>query len=154
MCRYNCIRVGFTRYPRVLVVEALPTMIRILLVDDQASARTGLRLRLGLEPDLMVVGEAASGEGALELAPEAAPDVIVMDVSMPGMGGIAATARLRRLLPSTAVVVLSLHDDPATRADALTAGAVALVAKQHSEEFLTDAIRSAHDGRRPCGCSA
>jgi CheY-like chemotaxis protein len=60
----------------------------------------------------MVVGEAASGEGALELAPEAAPDVIVMDVSMPGMGGIAATAHLRRLLPTTAVVMLSLHDDP------------------------------------------
>ena len=133
-------------------MEALPTMIRILLVDDQVSARTGLRLRLGLEPDLMVVGEAASGEDALELAPEAAPDVIVMDVSMPGMGGIAATVHLRRLLPTTAVVMLSLHDDPATRTSALAAGAATLVAKQHSEELLIEAIRSAHDDRRTCRC--
>ena len=132
----------------MLSLDAVPNMIRILLVDDQPSIRTGLRLRLGLEPGLLVVGGAASGEEAIALAPEVTPDVIVMDVSMPGMGGIAAAAHLRALLPTVAVVMLSLHDDPITRADALAAGAAALVAKQHAEELLMDAIRTAHDGSR------
>ena len=70
-------------------------MIRLLLVDDQSIIRQGLRMRLLLEPDIVVVGEASSGEQAIELVHELAPDIVLMDVEMPGMDGITATAALR-----------------------------------------------------------
>jgi DNA-binding NarL/FixJ family response regulator len=118
-------------------------MIRILLVDDQQNIRRGLRMRLGLEPDLTVVGEAGDGEAALRLARLVAPDVVVMDVEMPGVDGIAATEMLLRAEPRCAVVVLTLHDDAVTRERAAAAGACGFVSKTRIDDCLLSAIRAA-----------
>lgn len=122
-------------------------MIRILLVDDQQNIRRGLRMRLALEPDLAIVGEAADGEAALRMARLVAPDVVVMDIEMPVMDGIAATSALRDASPRCSVVMLSLYDDAATRTRAAAAGASAFVAKTKMDETLLDAIRAA--GSKP-----
>jgi DNA-binding NarL/FixJ family response regulator len=118
-------------------------MIRVLLVDDQTNVRRGLRMRLGLEPDFEVVGEASDGESALNMTRLLAPNVVVMDVRMPHMDGIAATAALHATYPHPAVVLLSLYDDDQTRARATAAGADAFVPKDCMQECLCEAIRSA-----------
>ena len=117
--------------------------IRVLLADDQPAIRQGLRLRLALEPDIQVVGEAANGAEAVSLATVLAPDVVVMDVAMPVLDGVDATQELRTAAPRTTVVILSLHDDAATRARARGAGATAFVAKHQAEGQLIGAIRDA-----------
>ncbi|MEX0750165.1 MAG: response regulator transcription factor, partial [Dehalococcoidia bacterium] len=89
-------------------------MIRILLADDQTNVRKGLRMRLDLEAGIAVVGEAADGESAVSLARKLDPDVILMDVEMPGLDGIRATQQLRQDLPGCCIVVLTIHDDAAT----------------------------------------
>jgi len=118
-------------------------MIRVLLVDDQQAVRRGLGMRLHLEPDIQVVGEAGSGQAALPLAQRLAPDVVLMDVEMPGMDGIAATIALRAQLASSAVVMLSIHDDGPTQTRAQAAGAAAFVSKSSPPEQLLAAIRQA-----------
>ena len=118
-------------------------MIRLLLVDDQPTVRRGLGLRFHLEPDLEVVGEASTGREALALAQTLTPDVVLMDIQMPEMDGIEATAALRRMVPQSAVVILSLHDDAQTRAQAQAAGAVAFVEKRGATQTLLAAIRQA-----------
>ncbi|MEX2247758.1 MAG: response regulator [Dehalococcoidia bacterium] len=117
--------------------------IRILLVDDEQSIRRGLRMRLGLEPDIEVVGEAADGAAAVVAAGAFRPDVVLMDVEMPVMDGIRAAAELHTAAPAAAVVMLSLHDDARTRARARAAGAVDFVAKHEIDAVLTQAIRAA-----------
>lgn len=116
-------------------------MIKLLLVDDQPSVRMGLRMRLSLESDVTIVGEAGDGEAALSLAQTLHPDVIIMDVQMPHMDGIAATAALRALAPQSSVVLLSLYDDVVTRARGQAAGALAFVQKQGTMDALLTAIR-------------
>jgi DNA-binding NarL/FixJ family response regulator len=118
-------------------------MIRVLLVDDQAVVRRALRGRFHLEPDLEVVGEASTGREALALAQTFTPDVVLMDIEMPGMDGIEATAALRRVVPQSAVVILSIYDDAQTRGRAQAAGAAALVEKRGATETLLSAIRQA-----------
>jgi DNA-binding NarL/FixJ family response regulator len=118
-------------------------MIKLLIVDDQPSVRTGLRMRLAAEPDFTVVGEAADGEVALDLARTLSPDVVLMDVEMPHMGGIAATDTLHQMYPSMAVIMLSIHDDAQTRARAEKAGAVGFVPKSVPTEMLLATIRQA-----------
>jgi len=118
-------------------------MIRLLLVDDQLAVRRGLNMRLLLEPDIHVVGEASTGAEALALAGQLQPDVVLMDVEMPGMDGITATAALRAAAPQCAVVILSIHDDVSTRTRAQRAGAVAFVVKRGTTEALLAAIRQA-----------
>ena len=118
-------------------------MIRVLLVDDQAVVRHALRGRFQLEPDLEIVGEASSGSEALLLAQTLTPDVVLMDVQMPEMDGIEATAALRRISPQSAVVMLSIYDDAQTRGRAQAAGAVALVEKRGPAETLLASIRQA-----------
>ena len=118
-------------------------MIRILLVDDHPAVRQGLRMCLALEPDMAVVDEAADGEAAVQLAQQVQPDLVLMDVAMPRMDGIRATALLRRIAPRCPVVLLSLYDDARTRAQAQAAGAVALIRKQGTVESLLAAIRAA-----------
>ncbi len=118
-------------------------MIKLLLVDDQPTVRQGLRMRLTLEPDLTVVGEASTAEEALALVQSLAPDIVLMDVEMPGMDGIAATAAVRASARQGAVVILSIHDDALTRARAQAAGAVAFVEKRGKTEELLAAIRQA-----------
>jgi DNA-binding NarL/FixJ family response regulator len=117
------------------------TTVRLLLVDDRPAMRTGLRIWLALEPDLEVVGEASDGSEAISLTQAMRPDVVLMDVEMPGMNGISATAALRSLAPHSAVVILTLHDDAATRTRARDAGAAAFVAKHQMEEILLGEIR-------------
>ena len=121
-------------------------MISIVLVDDQASVRRGLRMRLSMEPDVEVVGEAESGEAALQLVRALSPDVVLMDVEMPGMDGIVATAALRATAPHVAVVILSLYDDARTRARAREAGAAAFVAKHQAKSTLLATIRRVVSG--------
>jgi DNA-binding NarL/FixJ family response regulator len=121
-------------------------LIKLLLVDDQPAVRHGLRMRLALEPDVAVVGEAADGAAALRAVQTLAPDVVVMDVVMGEMDGLAATAALGVGGPAPAVVVLSLYDDAATRRRALEAGAAAFVGKHETAEVLLAAIRRAAGG--------
>jgi DNA-binding NarL/FixJ family response regulator len=118
-------------------------MIRLVLADDQAAVRQGLRMRLLLEPDMAVIGEASNGKEALTLVQHLCPDVVLMDIEMPDMDGISATAVLRRIVPQSVVVILSIHDDSRMRALAQKAGAIALVEKRGSIETLLAAIRSA-----------
>lgn len=117
-------------------------MIRILLVDDEAAVRQGLRMRLGLEPDIEVVGEAEHGALALEMARTLAPDIVLMDVQMSVMNGLSAAAELHDALPETSVIMLTMHDDDKTRLMARFAGAGALIGKSQPDEALIDTIRS------------
>ncbi len=98
-------------------------------------------MRLSIEADVEVVGEAGSGEAALRLVRSLSPDVVLMDVEMPGMDGIDVTAALRAAAPQVAVVVLSLYDDARTRARAREAGAAAFVAKHQAKTTLLATIR-------------
>lgn len=118
-------------------------MIKLLLVDDQPAVRAGLKMRLALEPDLAVVGEAGNGLEAVNLARSLEPDVVLMDIEMPGLDGITATSTLCASSPCPAVVVLTLYDSIEMRRRALEAGARALVGKQDVCEVLMDAIRDA-----------
>lgn len=118
-------------------------MLTIIIVDDQAATRRGLRMRLGLETDLCIIGEAEDGETAKRLVAELKPDVVVMDVAMPDMDGICATNILRERVPGSRVVILTMHDDPITRARAEEAGAVACVGKGEGDLVLLKAIREA-----------
>lgn len=116
-------------------------MIRLLLVDDQSIVRQGLRMRLLMEPDIEVIGEASNGEQAIELVHELSPDIVLMDVEMPGMDGIAATTALRANTLQSAVVMMSIHDDVHTRARAQAAGAAAFVEKSGTLEELLATVR-------------
>ena len=118
-------------------------MITILVVDDQPSIRRGLQMRLALEPDLQVIGEAEDGAAAIALASELHPDVVLMDVVMPETDGIAATTTLRSTGNRPGVVILSLYDDAETRAQAELCGADAFVAKHEPDAALIAAIRQA-----------
>jgi DNA-binding NarL/FixJ family response regulator len=118
-------------------------MIRLLLVDDQPAVRRGLEMWLVLEPDLLVVGEAGTGKEALTLAQTLTPDVVLMDIEMPGMDGIEATVALRKLVPQSAVVILSIHNDRHMCLRAQAAGAVAFVEKRGTTDTLLAAIRQA-----------
>ena len=118
-------------------------MIRLVLVDDQPGIRQGLRMLLTLEPDITVVGEANNGREAITLVQQLVPDVVLMDVEMPVMDGIEAAAVMRAGAPQSAVIMLSIHDDGATRARADAAGAAAFVNKNGAFEVLVVAIRQA-----------
>jgi len=117
--------------------------IRVLLVDDQSGVRAGLKMRLALETDLDIVGEAGDGVEALTEALSRNPDVVVLDHEMPGMDGPAVIEALKRSGWSGAVVMLSLHDDLAHRMAAERAGAYAFVSKAEPSESLIHQIRAA-----------
>ena len=116
-------------------------MVTMLIVDDQPPVLEALRQCLALEPELQIVGEAEDGIAALALAQELHPDIVLTDIKMPHMDGIAATSALRELAPNVKVVIMTIYDDPATRARALEAGAVAFVGKHEPAEALIGAIR-------------
>jgi len=126
-----------------LDTDSVMNQIRLFLVDDERTVRQGLRMRLGMEPDFTIVGEAADGRSAVESATEVCPDVVLMDIHIPILDGIQATAALRDAVPGCAVVMLSMQDDTDTRARARAAGAAGFVAKHQMETALAEAIRSA-----------
>lgn len=115
-------------------------MIRVLLVDEQAAVRRGLRLRLALEPDVAVVGEAGDVGQALVLARTLLPDVVVMDLEMSDLEGMEAIRRLGKMGPCCAVVILTLRGDAETRTRAKEAGAQAFLEKQGGAEVLLQVI--------------
>jgi DNA-binding NarL/FixJ family response regulator len=115
--------------------------IRVLIVDDHSLFRMGLRMRLELEPDLEVVGEAAGGKQALELAPGLHPDVVLMDHKMPGMDGIEATRLLLAQHPHMAVLLLSTYTSPPNQELARDNGARGYISKFAEYPTLLDAIR-------------
>jgi DNA-binding NarL/FixJ family response regulator len=117
--------------------------IRVYLVDDQASVRRGLRMRLQLEADMAVVGEASDGAAALAAIPSLQPDVMVLDYEMPGMNGLATLHALTDSRSEVTVVMLSIHDNDIVKREAARAGAFAFVAKHEAGDRLLDAIRSA-----------
>ncbi len=123
--------------------------IRILLVDDHALFRQGLRQLLATTPDLLVVGEAGSASEAFELVPQLAPDVVLMDIAMPGLDGIAATAALRQRFPTLRVVMLTMYEPTTAGEAARAAGAIAYVVKSSRPEELFAAIRAAANGALP-----
>jgi DNA-binding NarL/FixJ family response regulator len=123
------------------------TTIRILLVDDHAIVRKGLRTFLSYDPDLEVVGEAADGAQALSLARELTPDVVLMDLLMPRMDGIAATAAIRRELPDTEVLALTSVLEDASVVGAVRAGAIGYLLKDTEADALCQAIKAAAAGQ-------
>jgi len=117
-------------------------MTRIVIVDDQALFREGLRTLLSIRPDMDVVGEAASGDEAITLVEQLRPSVVLMDLRMPKVDGIQATARLRERCPEIPVLVLTTFDDDANLFGALRAGAVGYLLKSWTPERLRQALKS------------
>ena len=117
-------------------------MTRIVLVDDHAMVRDGLRSILEAHPDMCVEAEASDGQTAVELARQLRPDVIVMDVNMPGMNGVEATRRITTEFPEITVVGLSVHDDPGTALSMQKAGAIGMVSKGDAAGNLVEMIRN------------
>ena len=120
--------------------------IRILLVDDQRLMREGLRILLELEPDLEIAGEATNGQEALDTYAEIEPDVVLMDVRMPGMDGVEATWRLRERWPSARVIILTTFDDDEYVFEGLRAGARGYLLKDVSGHDLAEAVRAVAGG--------
>jgi two-component system invasion response regulator UvrY len=124
-----------------------PGAISVMLVDDHAVVRMGFRLLLEGTDDLRVVAEAQSGEEAVRLCAEARPDVVVMDLSMPGIGGLEAINRILSKLPDAKILVLSAHEDTAHPRRALAAGAKGYLTKRSAAEELINAIRTVARGK-------
>jgi two-component system response regulator NreC len=120
--------------------------IRILLADDHAVLRAGLRKLLDSEPDMEVVGEAADGEEALRKTQELTPDIVLMDITMPAMGGLEVTQRIRENSPAIKVLMLTVHDDEGYFHKALRSGAAGYVPKKAADTELFSAIRAAYKG--------
>ncbi|XKE63210.1 response regulator transcription factor [Agrococcus terreus] len=129
-------------------------MIRVLIVDDQALFRGGIRMLLESQPDMTCVGEAADGAQAVRLAEEQQPDVILMDVRMPVLDGIAATERIVRARPESRVVVLTTFDLDEAAARAIRAGASGFILKDAEPELVLAAVRTVHAGNEVVAASA
>ena len=120
--------------------------IRVLLADDHAVVRKGFRMILAAQPDMEIVGEAGNGREAVELAQSIRPDVVVMDVAMPGLNGIEATRRLADLCPQTRVLALSMHKDSVYVREILRAGARGYLLKDSLDSDLLAAVRAVSRG--------
>lgn len=120
--------------------------IRVLVADDHDIMRSGLRMMLMAEDDIEIVGEASNGREAVRMARELTPDVVVMDVQMPVMGGIEATREIKRDCPDCAVLALTIHEDEQYFFEMLNAGAIGYVPKRAAPDDLVRAIRMAKDG--------
>jgi two-component system response regulator NreC len=124
------------------------TALRILLADDHVTVRHGLRLLIDSQADMLVISEASDGQAAIQNAIAVKPDVIVMDISMPGMNGLAATRVLKKQQPDIAIVTLTRHGDDAYIQELLRAGVSGYVLKQSAPTELLQAIRAAAAGRQ------
>ena len=122
--------------------------IKILLVDDHAVVRMGFKMLIEAEDDITVIGEAESGEVAIKLFQELKPDIIVMDITMPGIGGLEAIDRIIAKDKNTKILVLSAHEDSVHPKRVLNAGAMGYLTKRSAAEELIKAIKSIHQGKR------
>lgn len=129
-------------------------MIRVLIVDDHELIRLGLEAVLVAQPDFELCGNASDGEAGVALAKATTPDVVVMDVAMPHMDGLAATKAIVNDCPASRVVVLSWAADDSAVSRALDAGASAYLVKETDWTDVVAAIRSVHQGERPATCVA
>jgi len=125
----------------------MSALISIMLVDDHVVVRSGLRRLLEQNEDMEVIAEAESGEQAYQLFGEYLPDVLVMDMSMPGMGGLEAVRRILARYPAARIVIFSMHENATFATQALTAGARGYVAKSGAADDLVLGIREANAGR-------
>lgn len=130
---------GDLRRPRR---SAPPRVIRVFLVDDHALMREGLRAMLERRPTLTVVGEAGNGHEALRLVGDAAPDVVLMDIAMPGLNGLEVTRRLHATMPHVRILALSMYDDQEYASGVLRAGASGYILKDAVSSQLADAIEA------------
>lgn len=121
-------------------------VIRLILVDDHHMVRMGLKAYLSTLPDIRVVGEAGTGEEAVRLAAELSPDVILMDLLMPGMDGVEATRQIKQISPGTQVIVLTSYHEDEHIFPAIRAGALSYVLKDIDPDDLASAIRRANAG--------
>src|SRR5205814_5223607 len=121
--------------------------IRLLIADDHAVLRSGLRMLLEVQGDIAVAGEAGNGAEVLQKARELQPDVVLMDLSMPGSPSGEVIRQVLRASPKSRVLVLTMHDDPAYLASAMAAGAAGYVVKKVADSELLSAIRAVHAGR-------
>ncbi len=120
--------------------------IRLLLVDDHQIVRAGLRMLFSAEPEVEIIGEASSGEEAVAMAEALQPDVVLMDVAMPGIGGVEATRRIKAAQPQVAVLALTMHEDEEYFFEMLGAGASGYVPKRAAPDDLMSAIRIVRQG--------
>lgn len=123
------------------------TEIRVVVVDDHDMVRRGLAAYFKTNPDLVLVGEADDGLEALEVCDDVRPDVVLMDLIMPRMGGIEATRQIRELYPDTQVIALTSFQDKNLVQEAIQAGAISYLLKNVTGDDLADAIRSAYAGQ-------
>lgn len=121
--------------------------MRILIVDDHPVTRDGLRAALATSEDIEVIGEASTGEEALELLAEGRPDVVFMDVRMPGMGGIEATRAIHGAAPDTKVILFTIDESRVSISDAIQAGVSGYLLKDSSADELVNAARMAMEGK-------
>ncbi|MBW8011110.1 MAG: response regulator transcription factor [Chloroflexi bacterium] len=115
-------------------------MLRVLLADDHAVVRAGLRLVLEAEPDIEVVGEAEDGNHAVELAIETRPDIVLLDITMPGLGGLESISRIKESAPDSQILILTMHNDEGFLRRALASGAAGYVLKQADDRELLVAL--------------
>lgn len=121
--------------------------IRVLIVDDHAIVRAGLRLLISGQEDMTVVGEAGSTQDGIDAAERLSPDVALIDLSLPGEGGIEAIRQLRKTRPRVRTVALTMHDDPLYLRSVLSAGGSGYVVKRAADSELLAAIRAVREGR-------
>ncbi len=120
--------------------------IKLLLADDHAVLRAGLKTLFNAQPDMEVVAEAADGEEAVRKSREFAPDIVLMDITMPGLSGLEATQEIKRQNPAIKVLVLTMHEDESYLYQMLRAGANGYVPKKAADTELLDAIRATYRG--------
>lgn len=121
--------------------------IRVMIVDDHKLVREGLKAVFGQGEEIEVVGEAGSGEDALDMVPSLDPDVILMDISMPGMNGIQATKLIRKQQPDAKIVILTMLDQEGSVYEAIKAGATGYMIKNSSSDELVHAIQAVQEGK-------
>ncbi|MBI4201116.1 MAG: response regulator transcription factor [Chloroflexi bacterium] len=127
-------------------MNSVRTPLRVLMVDDHPVVREGLRFMLGSDAGLQVVGEASEGAEAVEMAARLEPDVVLVDIRMPGMSGMEVTRHIKAARPTTAVIVLTMYDSEMYVVEALRAGAAGYLVKDSSRELLCHTIRAVVDG--------
>jgi two-component system, NarL family, response regulator NreC len=122
------------------------TKIRVLIADDHDIVRAGIRHLLSQSEEVEVVGEAVDGRGALQLAEQLTPDVIIMDIAMPNLNGMDAAAQINRRYPATGIIMLSMHEEVDYVVRALEAGVRGYLLKESAQEDLLKAVHAVHEG--------